>query len=72
MTDQMRCVGGPAALAAVKLWMTPCQCGHVMLEHDLADPRTKRKGVRTECLTTERSGKCGCTIYVPAIEAAGP
>ena len=69
MSDPQRCEGGPSAVLLVNLWMTPCTCGHVMLEHDLADPRTKRKGLRTECLTTERDGKCGCTLYTAAEEA---
>jgi len=64
--DQMRCEGGPTAVLLVNLWMTPCACGHVMLEHDIIDVG-KKKGQRSGCMTTERSGKCPCKVYSPVL-----
>lgn len=64
MSDAQRSWVGPQeALAKVAEWMRLCECGHVQVEHDIADPRTKRKGLRTECLTTEGTKKCGCKLY---------
>jgi hypothetical protein len=63
LSDPQYCRGGPEAAAKVAEWMRLCECSHVQVEHDIADPRTKRAGQRTACLTTEQSGKCPCLLY---------
>lgn len=64
VTDAQRSWAGPGeTLAKVAEWMRLCRCGHVQVEHDIADPRTKRAGLRTACLTTEGTVKCPCVLY---------
>lgn len=65
VSDQLRCEGGPSAVLLVNLWMTPCQCSHPMLEHDIID-RGKKKGTRSWCMTTEGTKKCPCMLYADA------
>jgi hypothetical protein len=48
-----------------------CDCGHSVTAHNIPD--SSRADRRTKCTVSDRTGSCGCLLYVEATpERYGP